>query len=257
MKRLKEILEKNSADDYVAPKDSDKEATDYEPRSKKEKELKNKLTSGSKDKKHPVATKNQFKGGTSKTTPNENKSAGEKSVVKGGTKVKKFSDFSSKQGEPRRGDNRLGDLKVVNPIKEGYSFELKKKKGSAKFATLNGINKDGTVDIKYWVDKKASVLDSMENGVPLVKFSKMVKEDIDLLNESVFEDLQKIVKEKQNMSVKFKNGKSIKVDTFSASAIIEAHKRVSASAKTKIETWVNESPEKFMRILDVAMGDKK
>jgi hypothetical protein len=50
-----------SADELVPEKDSDKEATDYEPRSKGEKEFADKIKSDKKEK-HPVAGDHVFTG---------------------------------------------------------------------------------------------------------------------------------------------------------------------------------------------------
>lgn len=50
------------ADDYKAPKDSDKEATDLEPRGKGEKKFADDHKKKKEVKDHPVATDAQFKG---------------------------------------------------------------------------------------------------------------------------------------------------------------------------------------------------
>lgn len=61
IKRFRTFVAEADAKDYVAPKDSDKEATEYEPRSKGEKEFADKQKSKKKEK-HPEANDNQFDG---------------------------------------------------------------------------------------------------------------------------------------------------------------------------------------------------
>lgn len=63
MKTFKEYIAESGAPaaDFKAPADSDKEATEYEPRSKGEKEFADKHK-GKEDKKHPVAGDHQFDG---------------------------------------------------------------------------------------------------------------------------------------------------------------------------------------------------
>jgi hypothetical protein len=60
IKSFKQYIEEANADDYVAPKDSEKEATEYEPRSKGEKGFKDQHKV--EKKKHPVAGDHQFNG---------------------------------------------------------------------------------------------------------------------------------------------------------------------------------------------------
>jgi membrane protein involved in colicin uptake len=90
MKSFKEyIAENNIAADYVAPKDSDKEATEYEPRSKGEKAFKDAHKIEKKD--HPVATDDQFTGGIKGKTGEHGMPSsgnGEKKVVKQGNSPK-------------------------------------------------------------------------------------------------------------------------------------------------------------------------
>ena len=59
-----------------------------------------------------------------------------------------------------------------------------------------------------------------------------------ILSEDNVDVLKKIVKDKQNTNVKFKDG-SMKVDLFTASAIVQVYDAVNSSNKKKMEKLIN------------------
>ena len=91
-------------------------------------------------------------------------------------------------------------------------------------------------------------------------FREKVKENIDSFGEEYLLEnnvdiLRKIVKNKQNMPVKMKDGR-MKVDLFTASAFVQAidSKNLKPDNKKKLEDMINKgSKADFLRILNVIM----
>ena len=87
-------------------------------------------------------------------------------------------------------------------------------------------------------------------------FRKSVKEQMDdfgeeYLNEANVDILRKIVKNKQNMPVKMKDGK-MKVDLFTASAITQALDKVKPDTRKKMEDIINKGGKaQFLRLVNV------
>lgn len=77
------------------------------------------------------------------------------------------------------------------------------------------------------------------------------------LEESVMDNLHKIVAGKQSQSVKFANGKTRKVDHYTASAITQVHKSVNDENKKKLSDMVHKSPEHFDKVAAFAFSKSK
>ena len=82
-------------------------------------------------------------------------------------------------------------------------------------------------------------------------------EEINQLNSGTFEEstmdqLHDIVKTGQHKQVKFANGKKIRVDHYTASAMTNVHKALNNDNKKKYADMVHKSPEHFMRGSDFA-----
>ncbi len=67
----------------------------------------------------------------------------------------------------------------------------------------------------------------------------------------------KIVKDKQHQSVKFADGKSAKVDHYTASALTQVHNALNDSNKKKFATMVSKSKDHFGRASDFAFRQMK
>jgi hypothetical protein len=65
------------------------------------------------------------------------------------------------------------------------------------------------------------------------------------VNEAVMDTLHKIVKDRQAQTVKFANGKSQKVDGFTASAMVQVHNALNDENKKKYSDMVHKSPAHF------------
>jgi hypothetical protein len=83
-----------------------------------------------------------------------------------------------------------------------------------------------------------------------------IKEEVDLTEGKVMDALEKIVKTKGAGSVKFSNGKTLKVDMQTANAMLNMHKKLNDKNKEKMADKIEQSPEVFMKLMDVAFGGK-
>ena len=116
-------------------------------------------------------------------------------------------------------------------------------------STVNQPNGGG--DSKRPADKKQGDM----------KVVNPVKEEVELEEAELFEGkvmdaLKDIVDNKSAKSVKFANGKSIKIDMTSANAMLNLHKKLNDQNKKKMEDKIEQSPEMFMKLMDVAFGGK-
>jgi len=90
------------------------------------------------------------------------------------------------------------------------------------------------------------------------KLKKQVKEQIEDFNreyllEGNFDVLKNIVKNKQHNKIKLKDG-TLKVDLFTASAIIQIHDKVNTANKKKIVDMIdNGGKAQFMKLVGLAM----
>lgn len=89
-----------------------------------------------------------------------------------------------------------------------------------------------------------------------IQAEEIQAEDIEL-EESVMDSLHKIVKEKQHNSVKFGNGKTMKVDHFTASAVTQVHNALNDDNKKKFAELVHKSPEHFHKAVSFALKHVK
>lgn len=77
------------------------------------------------------------------------------------------------------------------------------------------------------------------------------------IEEAVMDQLHKIVNDKQAQSVKFSNGKSQKVDHFTASAITQVHNALNDENKKKFADMVHKSPAHLAKAADFAFRRAK
>ena len=77
------------------------------------------------------------------------------------------------------------------------------------------------------------------------------------LEESVMDQLHKIVNDKQAQSVKFASGHTRKIDHFTASALTQVHKTLNDDNKKKFADLVHKSPEHFQKASDFAFKHAK
>jgi len=82
----------------------------------------------------------------------------------------------------------------------------------------------------------------------LERASHLAEDNVDILKD--------IVKRKQNQQVKLKDGK-LRVDLFTASAVVQVYDAVNASNKKKMADMLNGNKAQFMKIADFAMSKVK
>jgi len=91
------------------------------------------------------------------------------------------------------------------------------------------------------------------------KFIDKVKESINdferesFITEDNVDVLRSIVKNKQNKSVKFQDGKKAKVDLFTASALIQVIDKVNPDNKAKLTKMVNGTLKSFLQAQSAVM----
>jgi hypothetical protein len=74
--------------------------------------------------------------------------------------------------------------------------------------------------------------------------------------EDNMDALRKIVKDKQNQQIKFKDGK-LRVDLFTASAVTQVFDAVNKSNQQKMTKMLNGKKAEFMKIADFALSKTK
>jgi hypothetical protein len=76
----------------------------------------------------------------------------------------------------------------------------------------------------------------------------------EFLKEDVLDSLKKIVSSKTADYVKFDDGRKLKVDLFTASALTKVYDAVEGSNKEKMKDMLNAGSAKFMKLVDFAMS---
>ena len=107
------------------------------------------------------------------------------------------------------------------------------------------------------LDKYFSVPYGPSVSSPLQAEEKYYEQDDVPLSEAVMDQLHKIVNDKQANSVKFGNGKTRKIDHFTASAIVQLHKAVNDENKKKLADMVHKSPEHLAKAASFAFSKAK
>jgi len=87
--------------------------------------------------------------------------------------------------------------------------------------------------------------------------SPLQAEEVETIEESVMDQLHKIVANKQANTVKFANGQTRKVDHYTASAITQVHKAVNDENKKKLSDMVHKSPAHLTKVADFAFSKMK
>jgi hypothetical protein len=119
-------------------------------------------------------------------------------------------------------------------------------KGEEDFANMHNVQK---------TDYAIAGQDHIFNGT-IVKEEAELEEEVDLTEGAVMDALQKIVKDKSAGKVKFSNGKTLRVDMTTANAMLNMHKKLNPSNQKKMEDKIEQSPDVFMKLMDVAFGGK-
>ena len=163
----------------------------------------------------------------------------------------KFNDIMKKFYEDEMLGIKNEDAPANSVASGGVSMPAdavsKKKQKEIQKKAYDGRTREARAFMKRMLELKAK----RENA-----FRKSVKEQMDdfgeeYLNEANVDILRKIVKNKQNMPVKMKDGK-MKVDLFTASAITQALDKVKPDTRKKMEDIINNGGKsQFLRLVNV------
>ena len=104
--------------------------------------------------------------------------------------------------------------------------------------------------------KRMAELKSKRESKLAKKVQESTLERASVLAEDNVDVLKKIVKDKQNTNIRFKDG-SMKVDLYTASAITQVYDAVNSSNKKKMEKLINGKKADFMKIADFALSKVK
>jgi len=127
---------------------------------------------------------------------------------------------------------------------------VKKKEKKA----YDGRTREGKTFFKRMAERKAKREASrlaqkvQENTVNREHEYLMVEDNVDMLKS--------IVKNKQNKSIKFKDG-SMKVDLYTASAITQVFDKVNRSNQKKMKDMIKSKKAQFMKIADFSLSKVK
>jgi len=263
--------------DFVAPKDSDKEVKGYQPRAKGEQDFANQHMVQKTDYYAVPGQDHIFNGSVKEAPHNPNNGEG---VQKQGT-----SDVNQPTGggdSKRTADKSQGDMKPVNPIKEGLEDNDENPANRQHLCAKNVVHEqygegiciseehaepdeNGHVEwydvmFKHGLERFVPVAEmkvtKAEAHMHASKKPKKMSEAFDLIEGKVMDGLKKIVDKKSAGSVKFENGKTLKVDMTTANAMLNLYKKINDKNKKSMEDKIEKSPEVFMKLMDVAFGGK-
>lgn len=165
---------------------------------------------------------------------------------------------------------RSADDFVGKPADDEEATRSKKyrSKGEQDFANQHAVVKTDhpvATDAQFSSSKISSVphkgFDPDTAGemkpIPQGGSAKSFKEafmDEELLDEAVIDSLRKIIKDKSASNVKFKNGKTLKVDMTTANALVRTHDNLNDTNKKKFAMQLDKGPNAFMKMADFAFS---
>jgi hypothetical protein len=158
--------------------------------------------------------------------------------------IKKFSAYIEEQAPAQ------DYVSQKDSDKEATGYQPRAK-GEQDFANMHNVQK---------TDYAIAGQDHIFNGT-IVKEEVESEEDeeselSDLTEGKVMDGLENIVKNKSAGTVKFANGKSLKVDMTTANAMLNLYKKINDKNKKKMEDQIEKSPDVFMKLMDLAFGGK-
>ena len=104
--------------------------------------------------------------------------------------------------------------------------------------------------------KRMSELKAKRESKLAKKVQENTLEQVSYFAEDNVDVLKKIVKDKQNQNIRFKDG-SMKVDLYTASAISQVYDAVNSSNKKKMDKLINGKKADFMKIANFALSKVK
>ena len=166
----------------------------------------------------------------------------------------KFNDIMKKfYDDPKLGIKKVEEEAPTNNASSGAvsmppDAQMAKKK---KKNPYDGRTKEATSFFKRMTELKAKRESKLAKKVQestLERTRHLAEDNVDILKD--------IVKRKQNQQVKLKDGK-LRVDLFTASAVVQVYDAVNASNKKKMADMLNGTKAQFMKISDFALSKMK
>lgn len=165
----------------------------------------------------------------------------------------KFEDIMSKfYDDPKLGiKNEIDEEAPTNNAGSGAVSmppdAVKKKKKNP----YDGRTKEAREFYKRMAERRAKRESKLAK-----KVQETTLEQASILAEDNLDVLRKIVKDKQATNVKFKDG-TMKVDMFTASAVVQVFDLVNRSNQQKMQKLINGKKAEFMKISDFALSKVK
>tara|TARA_E500000178_G_scaffold18943_1_gene17866 strand:- start:4092 stop:4598 length:507 start_codon:yes stop_codon:yes gene_type:complete len=165
----------------------------------------------------------------------------------------KFEDIMSKfYADPKLGiKNEIDEEAPTNNAGSGAVSmppdAVKKKKKNP----YDGRTKEAREFYKRMAERRAKRESKLAK-----KVQESTLERASILTEDNLDVLRKIVKDKQATNVKFKDG-TMKVDMFTASAVVQVFDLVNRSNQQKMQKLINGKKAEFMKISDFALSKVK
>lgn len=160
--------------------------------------------------------------------------------------MKKFYD------DPKLGIKKNEEVKEDAPTNNASSGHVSMPPDAAiskkKRNPYDGRTKEARAFYKRMTELKAkreSKLAKKVTEATLEQASYFAEDNVDVL--------KKIVKDKQNQNIRFKDG-TMKVDLFTASAITQVFDKVNRSNQDKMSKMLNGKKAEFMKIADFALS---
>ena len=183
--------------------------------------------------------------------------------VKGGKLViskkdeKKVEKIIAKQmKKPADAKRVLGTQIVFEAVLAGRDYKYDGKVVKISKKNFSKVHKDFKNSTK---GKERMLINDPKTGgsisVP-VQFEEVELTEKEAAYPSTIENLKKIVKDKQNQIFAFKAGGSIRVDLFSASALVQVYNALKPATKKKFEEMIK-TKEGFVKSVDFAFSMAK
>jgi len=163
----------------------------------------------------------------------------------------KFDDIMKKfYNDPSLGI-QTEDAPANNAGSGAVSMPPDAKMGKKKKKLYDGRTREAKAFVK-----RMEMLRAKRESKLQKKVQENTLEQVSYFAEDNVDVLKKIVKDKQNQNMKFRDG-SMKVDLFTASAISQVYDAVNSSNKKKMDKLINGKKADFMKIANFALSKVK
>ena len=163
----------------------------------------------------------------------------------------KFDDIMKKFYDDPKLGIQTEDAPANNAGSGAVSMPPDAKMGKKKKKLYDGRTREAKAFVK-----RMEMLRAKRESKLQKKVQENTLEQVSYFAEDNVDVLKKIVKDKQNQNMKFRDG-SMKVDLFTASAISQVYDAVNSSNKKKMDKLINGKKADFMKIANFALSKVK